>query len=108
MRIMYKSPEYLYDVREVKTKDIKSKEWIFKWRKEFAIDGRVLYKLTNADNAIVGMISMEAKQGFVYVHAIERQAKFEGQGVTPYLFTLAALWSDLLGNDAVFSFDAKK
>lgn len=103
---MYKAPEYLYDVREAKPREIKSIDWTFDWQKEFEAD-RTVYKLMNQEREIVGLISMEDREEYIYVSIIERQQKFKGHGITPYLFSIASLWSNYLGYNSGFMFHSK-
>lgn len=70
-------------------------------------DERVAYKLTNQEKEVVGLISMEHRFDHVFVSIIERQEKFQGQGITAYLFTIASLWSNSFGYDSGFSFESK-
>ena len=99
-------PPYKYHVSIANEKEIKQKDWFFDWQEEFEAE-RTIFKLTDIENEIVGLISMEHLFDHVFVHAIERQEKFKGQKITPYLFAIASLWSNHLGYDSGFSFEAK-
>lgn len=106
-------PQYKFWASLLKNREIEKEEWQFNWQFELEAENRVVYKLTahppikNGKNEIVGLISMEERTGYVYVHIIEKKLMLTEKRITPYLFTLASLWSNSLGYDSGFSFDSK-
>jgi len=53
---------------------LKKNGWLFRWKDEYAQEGREVYKLFIADDEdhkIQGLISIEVMQDHVYIHLIE-------------------------------------
>ena len=65
------------EVSSIQTSDLrissKKNGWLFDWKKEFAQKERDIYKLTIVNNShiIQGQVSLEVKEGHVFVHLVE-------------------------------------
>ncbi|HTF05685.1 MAG TPA: hypothetical protein VK826_16775 [Bacteroidia bacterium] len=88
--------------------------WKFDWRHEFKQIERGVYKLTIAGNPLViqGLISMEDRPGYLYMHLLESAPFNLGKGkvylgVPGNLVAFACLRSFQMGNDGYISFQSK-
>lgn len=92
----------------------KKNGWQFNWDSEFKIPSREVYKLTitNNPNIIQGLVSLEVKKDYVYMHLIESAPFNIGKnktylGVPGNLVAFACKLSFQRGGDGYVSFLSK-
>ncbi|MEY3500258.1 MAG: hypothetical protein RL308_1927 [Bacteroidota bacterium] len=92
----------------------KKNDWQFNWDSEFKIPSREVYKLTitNNPNIIQGLVSLEVKKDYVYMHLIESAPFNIGKnktylGVPGNLVAFACKLSFQRGGDGYVSFLSK-
>lgn len=92
----------------------KKNDWQFNWESEIKIPSREIYKLTitNNPNIIQGLISLEVKKDYVYMHLIESAPFNIGKhktylGVPGNLVAFACKLSFQRGGDGYVSFLSK-
>jgi hypothetical protein len=92
----------------------KKNDWQFNWEIEIKIPSREIYKLTitNNPNIIQGLISLEVKKDYVYMHLIESAPFNIGKhktylGVPGNLVAFACKLSFQRGGDGYVSFLSK-
>lgn len=106
------------DISVLTKKDLKSiskkRGWQFDWKFELGQPERDVYKLTITDNqnVIQGLISLQVKTDSVYIHLIERAPFNRGKtkiyiGVPGNLVAYACKLSFQRGNEGFVSFLAK-
>ena len=103
----------LIGVSEIKT-ITKKNGWVFDWKYELKQPEREVYKLTIVNNShiIQGLISLEVKSGFIYMHLIESAPFNKGNkkvyaGVPGNLVAFACRLSFQRGFDGNVSFLSK-
>lgn len=106
------------DISFLSTKELKnvSKKngWVFSWRDELKEPARDVYKLTIVNNPgiIQGLISLEVKEDYVYMHLVESSPFNKGKtkmysGVPGNLVAFACKLSFQRGHEGNVSFLAK-
>jgi hypothetical protein len=98
----------------VSAKEIKKKDWLFDWKKEFSKKNNEIYKMTIEGNSgiIQGLISLSIGKGFVFVDLVESAAFNRGkekmyEGVGGNLFAFACFRSQEMGFEGFVSFVTK-
>jgi hypothetical protein len=88
--------------------------WLFDWKVEFNEVKRSVFKLTISNNPkiIQGLLSIEERQGYIYMHLLESAPFNRGEhkmyvGVPGNLVAFACRKAFQLGFDGVVSFTAK-
>ena len=106
------------DVSVLTTNDLKvitkTKGWLFNWREEFKDPIRDIYKLTIVNNPTIiqGLVSLEVKADYVYMHLVENAPFNKGQtkmysGVAGNLVAFACKLSFQRGHEGNVSFLSK-
>jgi len=102
------------EFNRVTSREIKNKDWLFDWIAEMKAKESEVYKMTTVENKsiIQGLVSLSAKNGFVFVNLVEN-AKFNKgkeklyEGVGGNLFAFACKNSKDLGFGGCISFISK-
>lgn len=92
----------------------KKNGWTFSWKDEFKEHSREIFKLTitNNPNVIQGLISLEVKETYVYMHLVESSPFNKGKtkvysGVAGNLIAFACKFSFQRGHEGNVSFLSK-
>ena len=106
------------DISILKSSDLKTvskkNKWQFNWKEEFSQPERDVYKLTIINNSTIiqGLISLEIKSGYVYMHLVESAPFNKGKtkvysGVPGNLVAFACKLSFQRGHEGNLSFLSK-
>ncbi len=102
------------EISTVSSTEIKKSNWLFDWKSETKNSSRQVFKLTIKDNpkVIQGLMSLEVRQGHIFLHLIENAVFNRGQnkiyvGVAGNLFAYACKLAFEHGFDGYVSFVTK-
>ena len=106
------------DISILKSSDLKTvskkNKWQFNWKEEFSQPERDVYKLTIINNSTIiqGLISLEIKSGYVYMHLVESAPFNKGKtkvysGVPGNLVAFVCKLSFQRGHEGNLSFLSK-
>ena len=106
------------DISILKSSDLKTvgkkNKWQFNWKEEFSQPERDVYKLTIINNSTIiqGLISLEIKSDYVYMHLVESAPFNKGKtkvysGVPGNLVAFACKLSFQRGHEGNLSFLSK-